>query len=170
MFPGVTPSLCRSPKAYLWYLWSAVVNRERKRGQQVIFPGVLIPSGLQNCSLDDGKGIRPVKGAAHPQRFSSGTSWWRKLTGNWLTEVHLVNNHQPQPFYDPFFQDHPCEPVPAENFWTLWCKGRLTEADTPTIQLGATPSGLISAHLHQTPIFTGRMPFLPPNRQSTEGN
>jgi len=38
--------------------------------------------------------------------------------------------------------------VPEENFWTLWCKGRLTEADTPTIRLGATPSGLASAHLH----------------------
>jgi len=62
--------------------------------------------------------------------------------------------------------------VPEENFWTLWCKGRLTEADTPTIRLGATPSGLTSAHLHHPPhIFTGRMPFLPPNqqRQSTEG-
>jgi len=31
--------------------------------------------------------------------------------------------------------------VPEENFWTLWCKGRLTEADTLTIRLGATPSG-----------------------------
>jgi len=30
----------------------------------------------------------------------------------------------------PFFRDHPIEPVPEENFWTLWCKGRLTEADT----------------------------------------
>ena len=40
----------------------------------------------------------------------------------------------------PFFRDHPGEPVPEENFWTLWCKGRLTEADTPTIRLGATPS------------------------------
>jgi len=27
-------------------------------------------------------------------------------------------------------RDHPGEPVPEENFWTLWCKGRLTEADT----------------------------------------
>jgi len=48
----------------------------------------------------------------------------------------------------------------------------LTEADTPTIQLGATPSGLTSAHLHHPPIFfTGRMSFLPPNQQcqSTEG-
>jgi len=30
----------------------------------------------------------------------------------------------------PFFGDHPGEPMPEENFWTLWCEGRLTEADT----------------------------------------
>jgi len=72
----------------------------------------------------------------------------------------------------PFFWDYPGEPAPEENFWTLWCKGRLTEADTPTIRLGATPSGLTSAHLHHPPFFTGGMPFLLPNqqRQSTEGN
>jgi len=73
----------------------------------------------------------------------------------------------------PFFPDHPCEPVPEGNFWTLWCKGRLMEADTPTTRLGATPSGLISACLQHLPVyFTGRMPFLPPSqqRQSTEGN
>jgi len=71
-----------------------------------------------------------------------------------------------------FFRDHPGEPVPEENFWTLWCKGRLTEADTPTIRMGATPSGLSSAHLHHFPFFTGQMPFLSPNQQcqSTEGN
>jgi len=27
----------------------------------------------------------------------------------------------------PFFRDHPGELVPEENFWTLRCKGRLTE-------------------------------------------
>jgi len=73
----------------------------------------------------------------------------------------------------PFFWDCLGEPVPEENFWTLWCKGRLTEADTATIRLGVTPSGLTSAHLHHPLIFfTGRLPFLPPNqqRQSTEGN
>ena len=73
----------------------------------------------------------------------------------------------------PFFRDHPGEPVPEENLWTLWCKGRLTEAVTLKIRLGGTPSGLSSAHLHHPPIFfTGWMPFLPPNqqRQSTEGN
>ena len=70
------------------------------------------------------------------------------------------------------FRDHPDEPVPEENFWTLWCKGRLTEADTSTVGLGATPSGLASAHFHHPLIFTGRMPFLPPNQQcqNTEGN
>jgi len=71
----------------------------------------------------------------------------------------------------PFFRDNPGEQVPEENFWTIWCKGRLTEADTPTTQLGATPSGLTSAYLHHTLFFTGRMPFLLPNQQcpSTEG-
>jgi len=71
----------------------------------------------------------------------------------------------------PFFWDYPGEPVPEKNFWTLRCKGRSTEADTLTIQLGATPSGLTSAHLHHAPFFTGRMPFLPPNQQchGTEG-
>ena len=53
----------------------------------------------------------------------------------------------------PSFRDHPRESVPEENFWTLWCKGRLTEADTPTIRLGTTPSGLSIAHLHHSPIF-----------------
>jgi len=72
----------------------------------------------------------------------------------------------------PFFQDHPGEPVPEENLWTLWRKGRLTEADTQTIWLGATPSWLSSANLHHPPFFTGRMLFLLPNQQcqSTIGN
>jgi len=30
----------------------------------------------------------------------------------------------------PFFRDHPGQLVPEENFWILWCKRRLTEADT----------------------------------------
>jgi len=85
----------------------------------------------------------------------------------------------------PFFRNHPGELVPEENFWTLWCKGRLTQADTLTFcpsidvctsqhgnvtRLGATPSRLTNAHLHLT-FFTGRMPFLPPNQQceGTEG-
>jgi len=66
----------------------------------------------------------------------------------------------------PFFRHHLGEPVPEENFWTSWCKGRLTEADTQTIRLGATPSGLTSAYLKH-PFFTGWMPFLPPNSVNT---
>ena len=50
----------------------------------------------------------------------------------------------------PFFRDYPGKLVPEENFWTLWCKGRLTEADTSTIQLDATPSGLNNACLLYT--------------------
>jgi len=62
----------------------------------------------------------------------------------------------------PFFRDHPGELVPEENFWTLWCQGRLTEADTPTIWLDATASGLPPPSPW---IFTGRMPFLLPDQQ-----
>jgi len=63
---------------------------------------------------------------------------------------HLLlryDNTHTQPFYDPFFGTtlvSRCQ----KTFWTLWCKGRLTEANISTIQLGATPSGLTSAHLH----------------------
>jgi len=55
----------------------------------------------------------------------------------------------------PFFRHHPGdgEPMPEENFWTLCCKGRLTEADTLTIWLGATASRLTSAYLHHPPYF-----------------
>jgi len=63
------------------------------------------------------------------------------------TTAHSTTNTTTTTVLQPFFRDHPGEPVPEENFWALWCKGRLTEADTPTIQLGATPSGLTSDHL-----------------------
>jgi len=65
----------------------------------------------------------------------------------------------------PFFWDHPGEPVPEDYFWTLWCKGRLTEADTLTIRLGATPSRLTSPPPPSPHFFTGQMPFLLHNQQ-----
>ena len=43
-------------------------------------------------------------------------------------------------------QDHPGEPVPKENFWTIWCKGRLTKADRPT-----NPAGRHSIRTNQFP-------------------
>jgi len=66
-----------------------------------------------------------------------------------------IINSPPPSYHNRFtahFRDHSGEPVPEENFWTLWCKGRLTEADTPTIWLGATPCGLTHAHLHHPTI------------------
>jgi len=65
----------------------------------------------------------------------------------------LSHPHTHHNCFTALFRDHPGEPVPEENFWTLWCKGRLTEADTLIIWLGATLSGLTSAHLHHPPIF-----------------
>jgi len=74
---------------------------------------------------------------------------------------------KPQPFYGTT-QVSRCQ----KRTSGLWCKGRLTEAETPTVRLGATPSGLTSGYLHHPPFFTGWMPFLLPNQQcqSTEGN
>ena len=52
--------------------------------------------------------------------------------------------------------------MPEENFWTLWCKGRWTETETPTIQLGATPSRLTSSHLHHPPFLQAGCPSYRP--------
>jgi len=56
---------------------------------------------------------------------------------------------------------------PPPVFWTFMEQGKTTQAEVPTVWVGATPTGLTP----QPPrFFTGRMPFLPPNqqRQSTE--
>jgi len=66
----------------------------------------------------------------------------------------IDHHHHTTTVLRPLFHDCPGKPV-QENFWTLWCKGRLTEADTQTIRLGSTPSGLTSAHLHQSPPIRG---------------
>ena len=60
----------------------------------------------------------------------------------------------PQPFYSPFSGTTRVSRCQKRTSGL----GRLTEVNTPTIRLGATPSGLTSAHLHHPPIFTGRMP------------
>jgi len=58
--------------------------------------------------------------------------------------------------------------VPEENFWTLWYKGRLTEADTLAIPLGASPSGLTSTtYLHRPLIFFYRPDALPAAQPKT---
>jgi len=70
------------------------------------------------------------------------------------TRTVKLDYHHTTAVLRPFFREHPGEPVPEENFWTLWCKGRSTEADTPTIRLGATPSRLTTTHLHHPPYFS----------------
>jgi len=87
--------------------------------------------------------------------------------------IHTTTPPPPQPFYGPF----------SGTTWVSRCQKRtsalygaredLTQAGTPTIRLGATPSRPASAHLHLPPIFlqAGCL-SCPPNqqRQSTEGN
>jgi len=67
----------------------------------------------------------------------------------------------------PFFRDYPDELVPEEIFsWTdFMLQGKISEADTPTMRLGATPPGLISdpppfiLHLYtRCPSFPGLGP------------
>jgi len=41
-----------------------------------------------------------------------------------------ITTTTPQPFYGPFSRTTQVSRCQKENFWTLWCKGRLTEADT----------------------------------------
>jgi len=89
-----------------------------------------------------------------------GSLFWYGYSSNLLTHTH-THTHTHTTVLRPFFRDHPGEPVSEENFWTLWCKGRLTEADTLTIRLGATPSGLTSAHLHHPPYFFYELGVLP---------
>ena len=51
-------------------------------------------------------------------------------------------------------------------------QGKINRGRHTDHPLGATPSGLSSAQLHHLPIlYTGQMPFLPPNQQyqSAEG-
>jgi len=79
----------------------------------------------------------------------------KRLSGKVILRETSVTppHHHTTTVLRPLIRDHPGEPVPEENFWTLWFKGRLTEADTPTIRLGASPSGLTSA------VPTSTIPF-----------
>ena len=78
------------------------------------------------------------------------TSHCKTKTTSTVNSHERTNHHTTTTVLRPFFRDHPAEPVPEENFWTSWCKVRLTEADTQTFRQGATPPGLTSAHLWQT--------------------
>ena len=68
------------------------------------------------------------------------------------------NATPPQPFYGALFQVPPGWVGTKENFWTLWCKERLIEADTQTIRLSATLTRLISNPPPSSPNFYSRSP------------
>jgi len=63
---------------------------------------------------------------------------------------------------------------PPPVFWIFMKQRQIMEAEVPTVRVGATPTGLMAPQPYNPPpkVFTGRMPFLPPNqqRQSTEGS
>jgi len=109
---------------------------------------------LQNDSVSAPRDFQQVRQTKHEIRCSRAPQMTRGRTNiaDDVLEVISMTYHTTTTVLRPFFRDHPGEPVPEENFWILWCKG-LTEADRPTIQLGATPSGLTNAHLHHPPIF-----------------
>jgi len=68
--------------------------------------------------------------------------------------THAHSTHA-QLFYDPFSGATRVSRCPKEEifFWTTSLQGKITQADTPTIRLGATPSGLISNLLPSFPHF-----------------
>ena len=64
------------------------------------------------------------------------------VTGKFRRKV-CCNTHTHTTVLRPFFWDQPLGPVPEEiNFF--WTQRKITEADTPAIRLGSTPSRLIS--------------------------
>jgi len=87
-----------------------------------------------------------------------GFAYFEQHTGCYLLKALCQTFHfcyfcitTPQPFYGPF--SGTTWVSQCQKRTSLWCKGRLTEADTSTIRLGATPSRLNSAYLHHPPIF-----------------
>jgi len=120
------------------------------------------PLGISVTGFSNAANVLPATNTISVKALK-GTQSTNPTSG--LASSFLHPPPPPQPFYGRFSGTTRvswCQ----KNFWTLWCKGRLTEADTLTIRLGDTPSGLTSAPLHYPPIFfMGQMPFLPPNQQ-----
>jgi len=86
---------------------------------------------------------------------------YRQTCSSRSTERRNTHTHTHNHF-TALFRDYSGEPVPEEIFWTFMVQGKITEADTPTIWMGATPSGLINDPPSSLPHpqFLCRMPFL----------
>ena len=110
------------------------------------------------------------------QKFSSGTAGGTGSKGKQLTRFTAKwplngggdsGSSTHTTVLRPLFQDHPRQPEEI-LFRSLWCKmvqGKIMQADTLTIRLGATPSGLISNPPPSSPHFYAGFPSCcnPPN-------
>jgi len=99
------------------------VDEGRTRSVGDFIPEFLLV--LWQCWLGDKKRMRLIK----KNLYGKGSlleQVEKKTKGYWLTHTTTVLR--------PFFRDHLGEPVLEQNFWTLWCKGRLTEADTYSVK------------------------------------
>ena len=76
------------------------------------------------------------------------------------TFTSVINNYHHNHF-TAIFPGPPGWAGARKEFLDFMAQGKITEADTPTIRLGPTPSGLTSAHLHHPPIFSYRLDALP---------
>jgi len=74
---------------------------------------------------------------------SKDAFWIIRDAMQWITTTTTV--------LQPFFLDHPGEPMPEENFWTLWCKGRLTEAELVSWSLTSLFSINMAISVSDTP-------------------
>ena len=89
---------------------------------------------------DCSKEIRARLGAARGAVRSLDSLW---------KDRSLHHHHNPHNHFTALFPGPPGRAGARRDLLDfLWCKGRLRQADTPTIRLDATPSGLRSAHLH----------------------
>jgi len=93
--------------------------------------------------------------------------WWQQQTPDavhrtWpstsqkTTSISQTTFHHHTPHHNRFmalFLGTPSWTNKKRELLDFMVQGRLTQADTPIIRLGATPSGLSSAHLHHPPIF-----------------
>jgi len=105
----------------------------------------------KHCSNNDTSECHPL---------ITGAILWTDGNKKLLQLLYTTTTTTPQPFYGPFTGTTRVRRCQKRNFW-------LTEADTPTIRLGATPSGLTSAHLHHPPFYR---PDALPAAQATVSN
>jgi len=73
---------------------------------------------------------------------------WNLLSSMTHTHTHTHHNH-----FTALFPGPSGWASAKRKLLDFLVQGRFTEADISTIRLGATPSGLTSAHLHHPPIF-----------------